>query len=442
MSLRARLTFFYAASVAALLLLLGVLAWWQLGVGLRDALNSQLQARAAEFGSLTSGAGSDGQQGLQEGDVAHPGTFAVVFDAAGALVESSAGAPPGIRPATGDASIGGRAYLLYRAPLATGEVITGASLEPIAATQESLARLLAVLGLLAVAGSLAGGWWLAGRALQPVGVLIDQAATFGPDDLDRRLDEPRRRDELGRLARTLNTMLDRVADGVRRQRAFVAAASHDLRTPITALRAELDLADQADADEAELRQAIRAAHGDAVRLGDLANALLDLASAESGGRTLLRERVATDELLAGVVLRLEPVARLHGSTVELAAPADEVTVDRVRLEHAIGNLVTNAIQYGPAGGTVEIRARVEPSAGVATSPHLVVEVLDRGPGVRRDEVEHLFEPFARGREAGGDGRGLGLATATAAVRAHGGEIGVEPREGGGSCFWISVPAAE
>jgi signal transduction histidine kinase len=238
-------------------------------------------------------------------------------------------------------------------------------------------------------------------------------------------------------------MLDRVAEALRRQRTFVAAASHDLRTPIAALQAELELADDPRTTGPALRQAVRAAHGDAVRLGDLAAALLDLAAVDMDGRALVRAPVGTDQLLESVERRVAPLALARRTRISGAAPSRLVRVDRVRLEQALANLIVNAITYGPPGSEVEVVAQVDPvdrSDAANAGAILSIDVLDRGPGVSPEFASRLFEPFHRGPNAVGQGSGLGLATAAAAIRAHHGTIGFEPRHGGGARFWVRLPA--
>ena len=455
MTIRARLTLGYAAAIATTLALAGLLVWWQLGVALRASLDQTLATRATDVATTLE---NSGQAGLQEGNLAMSGVFTVITAASGALVDATTGAPAGLPvPAPGkpyEVRQGGVPYLLraVRAP-GGGTVIAGSSLAPIERTQASLAAALLATGLGAGLLSLLGGWWLAGRALRPVAALTLEAAAIGAADLDRRLPEPATQDELGRLSRTLNAMLDRFERGVRAQRAFVASASHDLRSPLAALRAELELADRPDADADELRGALRAAHGDAVRLTDFATALLELSSADATGRTLFRQPVRVDDLVGSVVSRTAPLAAMHAITVLPRAADREVEVDRVRLEQAISNLLTNAILYSPRGSRVDVVAQVEATADPHTShppsasSHadvgagtLVVEVLDRGPGLPGVVRDHLFEPFQRGENAHETGFGLGLATAAAGVRAHGGTMGADAREGGGTRFWLRVPA--
>jgi hypothetical protein len=421
--------------------------WWQLGSALRSSLDQTLETRAA---AVATGLENGGQSGLQDGDpTGAGGIFVALFDAQGHLIDGSPTAPTGlVAPSAGfvrgDLVLGGSTYALHAMPAQGGvSVVAGSSLRGLQATLDQLGRSLAAVGAIAALVSLLGGWLLAGRALRPVAAITAEASQIGAADIERRLPVPGRRDELQALATTLNGMLDRVAEALRSQRRFVADASHDLRTPIAALQAELELANDPRTSETALRGAVRAAHGDAVRLGQLATALLDLAAADASGRALVRAPVRTDELIESVARRVDAVAREHRARISRSAPSRFARVDRVRLEQALTNLIVNAISYGPRGAEVEVVAQLEPDDEAETSTSgsiLSIDVLDRGPGISPELKVDLFEPFRRGPDAVGSGSGLGLATAAAAIRAHHGTLGFEPRSGGGTRFWVRLPA--
>lgn len=434
MSIRLRLAVSYGVGVILTLLIVGVFVWWQMGTALRGSLETTLQTRAD--GVLTS-LENVGQAGLQEADHTAPGVFVALFAARGSLQESTGDAPGGVRPIDGVLEIGGRRYLLRTQAAPDGTlVVTGADLQPIDASQAALARLLIGVGLSVGAASLFGGWLLAGRALRPVDGLIDDASAIDPSNLELRLSPPMRMDEIGRLTQTLNRMLDRIAESIERQRLFVAMASHELRTPLAALRAELDDADRADTTLAEYRQAVRDAQGDVIRLSSLVTSLLELASAQEDARRIDRRPVHLREVVSAVARGADPLVRQHDATIVTEVPDVVARVDRTRVEHALGNLVNNALTYGGHGNSVEIRCRIDGGSGAQT---LMVEVLDRGPGLGSDAPSRLFEPFARGTHTAGFGSGLGLATVASAVRAHGGTFGADDRGGGGARFWFTIP---
>lgn len=434
MSIRSRLAVSYGMGVTLTLLIVGVFVWWQMGSALRGSLETTLQTRAA--GVLTS-LENAGQAGLQESDQVSPGVFVALFAAGGSLQESTRNTPPGVRPVNGVLEEGGRRYLLRVQAAPDGTlVVTGADLRPIDASQAALARLLIAVGLSVGSASLLGGWLLSGRALRPVGRLIDDASTMGPSNLERRLSPPARMDEIGRLTQTLNGMLDRIAESVERQRLFVAMASHELRTPLAALRAELDDADRADTTLAEYRQAVQDAQGDVIRLSSLVTSLLELAAMEEDAQRLERRPVHLREIVSAVARSVDPLVRQRGGAISMDVPDLMVRVDRVRVEHALGNLIGNALTYGGRGNEVVVRCRID---GDPAGQVLAVEVLDRGPGLGTQPPNRLFEPFTRGAQATGSGSGLGLATVASAVRAHGGTFGAENRDGGGARFWFTIP---
>ena len=434
MSIRLRLAASYGVGMVMTLLVVGLFVWWQMGAALSGSLETTLQTRAS--GVLTS-LENAGQVGLQEADQGTPGVFVVLFSPAGSLLDASSNAPANIRPIDGVLDTAGHRYLLRTQTTSDGTVVVaGADLQSIDASQAALAQLLVGVGLAVGAVSLFGGWLLAGRALRPVDRLIDDAATLGPGNLDRRLAPPIRRDEVGQLTLTLNGMLDRIADSVERQRLFVAMASHELRTPLAALRAELEIVDRDDASLTEYREALHEAQGDVIRLTSLATSLLELATTREDAPSIARASVQLRALVSTVTRDLDPLARQRGVVVELDVADAVVWVDRTRIERAISNLLTNAVQYGDAGGVIEVRCRINGETGIRT---LMVEVLDRGPGLGDDPPDELFAPFRRGPRVHGPGSGLGLATVAAAVRAHGGEFGAGGRDGGGARFWFTLP---
>jgi len=436
-TLRLRLTALYALVGAATLLVVVIVVWLQYAAALRRSVDEVLAATAHATVDL-----------LEAQPVAQPdsgtlprGLFLVMFDANGGPSYASPGAPAFALPAPGLATLRAREGAddaVYAAPAQGGRwVVVGSTLADVEGNLGSLAGTMAFVGLAEAILAALGGWWLAGRALAPVARLAREADAIGSSELDRRLAELEGDDELGTLARTLNRMLGRVEESVHRQRAFVIGASHDLRTPLAALRAELELALLHPTDGPALHAAVEAAHADAVRLSELANGLLRLAAAEPGGRRLEREEVRLQRLVHSGVELVAASAAGRDVTIDVRVPDVVVRVDPTRLVQAIANLLANAARFAPSATTVEVGARIDDGEA---SPILRVEVLDRGPGVAPDVRSSLFEPFARGRSAGPSGAGLGLATAAAAVHAHEGAIGYDERPGGGARFWFWVPA--
>ncbi len=452
MTIRTKLAAGYGIAMAMMILAITGIVWWQAGAALRQSLDDALRTRAVD---ILLSFDNQGQVGLQTDEAQTPsGSFIAVFDLSGTLLDASLGTPTAVLGSggslrSGDLQDGDTAYAVSVARDGEAAVIlvVGSSLATIYTTLANVTRALLIVGGVAVLVSIGAGWWLAGRALRPVAALTRDAALIGATDLDARLATPAVRDELGVLAETLNAMIERLADGLRRERRFIASASHELRTPMAALQAELELADDTEASIAELRLAVRSAHTDAVRLGELTTALLALATAEADGRALVRAPVQVDELVDSAVRQVGSRVASRGARIRREAPATQVMVDRIRMEQALANLVVNAVAYGPIGGQVEVLARVDslpPNGGVmarAGGPRsiLVIDVLDRGPGLSAELRERMFQPFERGPHTSVDGAGLGLATVAAAVKAHHGSIVATPRERGGTRFRIEVP---
>jgi signal transduction histidine kinase len=245
-----------------------------------------------------------------------------------------------------------------------------------------------------------------------------------------RLPVPESGDELERLGATLNQMLARLEAALERERGFVAEAGHELRTPLSLLRTELDFALHHAEDEQELRSALRSASAETDRLVQLAGDLLLIASTENGHIPLRREAFPARVLLESV--RNRYAWRAADEDRELSVCAGDLVLhgDRLRLEQALGNLVENALRHG--AGVIELSAH---SANGRAELH----VTDRGGGFPAAFVGHAFDRFSRADEShSGGGAGLGLAIVDAIARAHGGSAGVSD-EPGLADVWISLP---
>ena len=222
-------------------------------------------------------------------------------------------------------------------------------------------------------------------------------------------------DEVARLGKTLNEMLARIEDGLARERRFVADASHELRTPLAMLKAELELALRRARSPEELERSIRSAAQETDRLARIADDLLLLARTDHEGLPIQPEPTDLVDLLETVSSRFSTRAETEGRSLSVeSAAAPVASVDRLRLEQALGNLVDNAFRYG--------RGPITLSAQVADST-VELHVLDGGPGFPAAFREHAFERFSRSAEPGEEGSGLGLAIVETIARAHGGARG-------------------
>ena len=309
---------------------------------------------------------------------------------------------------------------------------------PLRRTHEALNQYLRTLLALIPLGlglATAGGALVARRALSPVGAMSRTARRITAEDLSERIPARGAGDELDHLADTLNAMLVRLEAAFVQVRRFAADAAHELRTPLTALRGELEVGLRADRSPDEYRRVLQSVLESVERLVRLAEDLLALSRASSGGLV----RSGPVDLEALVLGALDAGARLaqgRGVTVRLGAvePA-RMMGDAVALERALLNLVDNAVRYTPSGGKVEI-------AAVPADGWVEISVQDSGPGIALADAERVFDPFVRledARAKQAEGAGLGLAIARSIVAAHGGALTLESTPGAGSRFTIRLP---
>ncbi|MGZ6728078.1 MAG: sensor histidine kinase [Gaiellaceae bacterium] len=310
-------------------------------------------------------------------------------------------------------------------------LVSARSLEPRDETLDHLLRELALAGPLALVLAALAGYGLAAAALRPVEAMRRRAQAISASTPGARLPELRSRDEISRLAETLNAMLARLEAAIAHERRFVADASHELRTPLALLKTELEVALRRRRTREELEQALRSASEETDRLTRLAEDLLLIARSDSGELPVRRERVAAAEVLSDVARRFHGLAAEKGRLLEIVPPDGLLLdADPVRLEQALGNLVDNALAYG--AGRIVLSA--EPRGEL-----VALHVEDEGPGFAHDFIPGAFDRFSRSDEArSGGGSGLGLSIVDLIAEAHGGAAGARNRDEGGADVWIAV----
>jgi heavy metal sensor kinase len=314
-------------------------------------------------------------------------------------------------------------------------VVAAESTAPIDRSVHRLLILLLLACPAAVIATAAGGWWLARRALRPIQRLTDDAREIGIERLAERLPMPATGDEVARLAATLNLMLARIEAGVDEQRRLVADASHELRSPLAAMRAELDVSLRADDLDPPAQAVLRSTREEVDRLSRIVDGLLTLAHADQGALDLQRRPLDLATVAAEAVARMEALADARAVTVETRLAPAPARGDAGRLAQAVGNLLDNALEFGRAGGTVTVSTGTD-AAGA------FVHVLDDGPGIPPAARERVFERFHRldaSRTRATGGSGIGLAIVREIARAHGGRAWTESGPRGGSRFVLSVP---
>lgn len=317
-------------------------------------------------------------------------------------------------------------------------IVAGRSLEPTDEELESLRRILAYVGPIALVLAGIGGWFMARQSLSPVVAMADRARQIGVGDLAARLPVANPRDELGHLAETFNQLLGRLEASLNQQRQFMADASHELRTPVATARTAASVAlQQLRRDEADYRQALEIIEDQTTRLSRIVDDMFTLARADAGNVSIQHGPMYLDEVVEDVARSARVLAATRA--IEIAArtvPSASFLGDEDLIRRLIGNLVDNAIRHAPANSTVTVDLR-HAAGGYE------ILVIDSGPGIPPEIQPRIFERFFRldaARTYDG-GAGLGLALARWIAREHGGEVRLTESSDAGTIFTVELPSA-
>jgi len=436
-SLRLRLTLLYSGFFAALFVLLGVLLYGGLSHSLNARLNDRLDAEA----DTAAGIFQDEYQemGRKAGVAAHEvvndmklhGDLVVVAQADQVLAST---APVQL------AALAGADWRIAERPVALEGIAYRVMIAaPLAGVRGELAVLRDALGIglpLALALAGLGAWLVATRALRPLRSVAEQARRITEASLDTRIVVDNAAAELEIVIASFNDLLSRLDRSFEAMRRFVADASHELRTPVSVIRGEADVALALDRPPAEYRESLAVVLDESRRLSVLIDDLLNLARADAGRVRLQEREFYLNELLAECCRSQQAVAAARGLTLEyLPAPDLQYRGDEQLLRRLLLNLLDNAVRYTPAGGRVTV-ALESGESGVR------IRVADTGMGIPAEHARQVFERFyradeARSRSAGGFG--LGLSIVKWIAEAHRGGVECASAPGAGSTFTVTLP---
>lgn len=312
-------------------------------------------------------------------------------------------------------------------------LIVGTTLEPVRATLRTLRLVLIGLSIGTWLIALVAGRAVCRWALRPVTRMAAEAREMDAGDLSRRLPVARTGDELTALGQDFNALLGRVQEAFERQRRFAGDASHQLRTPLTALLGQVEVGLRRDRSADEYRQTLRAVHQQADRLRKIVEALLFLTRADAEARLPDRERI---DLGAWLADHVRTAWGDHARTADIRVEAQQAgaNVHPVLLGELVNVLLDNACKYSPLGTPIIVRVGPDDDG-------IELSVIDAGPGIAAEVTDHLFEPFVRAdaaRRLGVEGLGLGLSVARRIAEAHGGTLTAASPPDGGARFALRL----
>jgi heavy metal sensor kinase len=457
LSIGVRLTLWYLSIFALAQILFGAGMWFILRHNLYDLVDDGLEAQVDDLKNFLQSQPRDSSIAKLQEEVnetyaiEHSGEYLELYAENAQLIYASAFMeahqsalfPPDQipRPIMRSRRIDGRPFRFALQKLAVnGHAYTvemGIPADDVVGTLHlfrSYLLMLAPVLLLVAAG---GGYWLSRRALSPVDALVRTAREVSGTNLNSRLQKLETGDELQRLSDTLNEMLDRIESAFLRITQFTADASHELRTPVSLIRTEAELALRRSRGEAEYKESLRHILLEAERTTVLIEQLLSMARTDSGRETLRLQPVDLRQTLRRLVDGWQQVATIRDLQFSASLDASETFVmgDETLLRRLADILLDNAFKYTPSPGSVHLSLESQ-------SESVVISIQDSGVGVAEEDQSKIFERFyrvdkARSRAQGG--AGLGLAIAQWIVTQHRGSIAVESSPGHGATFRVELP---
>lgn len=463
MTLRVRLTLWYGTALALILIIFSTVLYVVTARSLRDAVDQSLEETAAAAVRALEERGflplvDEGELMSQFPELARIDKFFQIFSPSGTITIRSPNVKQHEMPLSRQAlevAYAGRTLfesakypkepplrlisvpIVYRGSLLY-IIQVGTTMDSVEHTLNRLLLVLLVSMPVALVVSLAGGWFMAGRALRPVDAITLAAQRIAGGDLTQRLTAPVSADEIGRLANTFNDMIDRLETSFRQIRQFSSDASHELRTPLTVMRGETELALRRPRETEDYKAVMESNLEEIDRMTRIVDELLFLSRADMGEVKMEHLPVSLDSLIEDVQRQGALLGQERDVQVLLSATTPAVVLgDELRLRELFLNLVDNAIKYSRSGGTVEMALTIE--QGQAR-----LSVTDHGIGIAQEDQPQIFDRFYRTDHARAHtkkGTGLGLAICIWIAESHRGQIEVQSKIGEGSTFTVLLPLA-
>lgn len=448
--IRWRLTLWYSSILAVILLLVGVIVYFQMSQHLMERLDGELRTELGGIDQeLEESSTTAGIRARLHRRYGHYEQFLFDIryaDGSEPLFTRQLGEAPFPEIDASDRSeqisyrtyrVGSGVYRIasrqIQGPQAPMLVRAAASLDPDVHELRELVTSLLVACPVGLFAAVAGGYLLARRSLAPIDQMTRMAREITVGRLNRRIDVQNRQDELGRLAITLNEMIGRLEKSVADMQRFTADAAHELRTPITVMRneAEVTLRNQGTADE--YRSSLENLLEEFERLTVLADKLLYLSREDAGLAKDRHTEIELDKVVAEVVDHMRLLAQDKRIDLTLSkADSCRLMGDVDGLRRMTFNLLDNAIKYTPEGGHVELRL-------IRSNDHAEIVVADTGIGIDAEHLPHVCNRFYRvDSSSQSSGTGLGLAICRAIVESHNGQIDLVSVPGGGTTVTVTL----
>ena len=354
------------------------------------------------------------------------------LDQRGPIRANAMAAPKSLRPSPAW-MIGSYREIFGDAPNGAYIIVGRSVLPELRELQHTALNLSAIGGLILLVG-LAGGWWFVGCSLRPISEISITAAKISTGDLAQRINLTETESELGQLAAVLNSTFARLENAFAQQKQFASDAAHELRTPVTVILTQTQLALARERDAAGYQQTLEACQRAAQRMRRLIESLLELARFDAGQEVLKRMRFDLARTVSESAELVQTLAAERDVKIISELAPLEISGDAERLMQVVTNMLTNAVQYNQAGGEVRLKLTTQVSLAV-------LEIADTGQGIVPEDLPRVFERFYRADRSrtGAGNAGLGLSICKAIVEAHGGTIVVESERNVGTTFTLRLP---